>query len=220
MIGGWSAGGIYAYETCYQLAQQGETISGLVIIDMAIPRPIQRQCEVTLALVEETGIFAGVERLSNSSPGPAALQKMHVVSTVRALAQYRPTAFPKRKQPLRTYLIWATRGLNDSLSLGEYDDVACDSAQMCSAFEDDASSGMTAPAFAMWLKGLLCARRTHMGTNGWERLVGNNIHVATVDGDHFSIVSLPSVKQLGEIVSDAVVSDAELSLPPIRVRLA
>lgn len=179
---------------------------------MAVPRPVQGQCEITLALVKATGIFTGVRRASICPPNLASLQETHIAATVRALAQYSPVPFPMRKRPLRTCIIWATKGLHESLNIGGHDDGNYDSARVCSASGFDDSFFMTAPEFAAWLRNLLYARRTHVGTNGWERLVGSNIDVSTVDGDHFSIVSFPAVQQLGEILSNAVASDAELSM--------
>ncbi|KXT07088.1 hypothetical protein AC578_2468 [Pseudocercospora eumusae] len=191
LIGGWSAGAIYAYEICYQLAQQGEIITSLILIDMAITRPVLDACEIDMPLIEHTGVLTGVNHASNRS---AETQKLHIAATVRAVAQYDPVPFPKGKEPLHTHLIWATKSLNPNAN----DSVS------------NPSSASPHSAYAAWLKTLLHAPRTHFGTHGWERLLGDNIQVSTVEGHHFSIVRLPHVKQLGSRILDAVALDAEL----------
>lgn len=206
LIGGWSAGGIYAYEICYQLAQQGEIITALIIIDMAITRPVQGACEVDMALLEQTGVLTGVNCTSHSLSDPADMRKFHIAATVRAVAQYNPLPFPKGKEPLHTHVIWATKSLDSK----EHHENIPDSAAGCSAYGNQASRQMTLSDYAAWLKSLLHAKRTHFGTDGWERLLGDGIQVATVEGDHFSIVKPPHVEQLGSIILNAVAFDAEL----------
>ncbi|USW59773.1 Putative thioesterase, Acyl transferase domain superfamily, phosphopantetheine binding ACP [Septoria linicola] len=204
LIGGWSAGGIYAYEICHQFAQQGEVINSLVIIDMAITRPVLSACEITTSLLEETGVFTGVDRATNSLTGLADMQKMHIASTVRAVAQYRPLPFPKGKEPLQTHLVWAAQGLADSLKTEEHDNGICNPASM--------KSEMTLSEYVTWLKDLLHGKRMRFGTNGWEILVGDKIQVTTIEGDHFSIVRPPHVAQLGAIILHAVALNAEMDV--------
>jgi thioesterase domain-containing protein len=210
LVGGWSAGSIYAYEVCYQLAQQGEAINSLVLIDMQVPRPMRVARDLSLASVEQTGVFTGVNRSLNLPPGLQDRQKMHIAATVRALARYDPIPFPEGTEPRQTHLIWATRGLNDSPRPEEHDPSVSGPAPLCLA--EDGQRSLTVSDYALELKSLLFAPRTHLGTNGWERLVGKNIQVSTVEGDHFSIVTPPAVKHLGTVILKAVAMDAELGM--------
>ena len=150
-----------------------------------------------MALLEETGMFTGVDRATKSHSSTFDTQKRHILSTVRALAQYDPVPFPKGKQPLNTHLIWAT----DSIEPADIDDSVRGPASVYST---------EMPNIAMRLKSMLHAKRTNFGTDGWELLVGEATHVTTVDGDHFSIVTPPNVEQLGEKILHAVAMDAKL----------
>jgi thioesterase domain-containing protein len=211
MIGGWSAGSIYAYEICYQLAQQGEIISGLLLIDMMVPRPVVGAMQITMALVEQAGLFTGVRRASSSLRGLADIQKSHIVSTVRALAQYDPVPFPAGKEPLYTHLFWATRGLNDSANFDEHDNGLCGAASICST-DYPTNMSITLQDFATWLKSLIHTSRTDFGANGWDQLVGDKIQVSTVESDHFSIISPPAAKQLGAAILNAVAMVTDLEM--------
>ena len=61
LIGGWSAGSIYAYEVAHCLAREGEPILGLVIIDMRAPSLIPTAI-VTPDIVDKLGTFEGINR--------------------------------------------------------------------------------------------------------------------------------------------------------------
>jgi len=185
LIGGWSAGSIYAYEIGYRLVMQGEHINGLVIMDMRVPHSVPDAETVTMAFVEKTGAFTGVNRASNFIHGLSEKQKMHLTSTVHALIRYDPLPFPKGKEPAETHLIWATKGLNDSLNPDEHDDRITGPAAMGPAGDGKPLSEMTMEEFEIELKSWFFAKRCHFGSNGWEDLVGESIKVHKIDGGKF-----------------------------------
>ncbi|KAI1826639.1 BcPKS15, polyketide synthase [Xylaria intraflava] len=211
LIGGWSAGSIYAYEISWQLATVwNEQITGLMILDMRVPHSVPDASEVTMAFVEKTGAFTGVERAGSFLQGLSDRQKMHLTSTVRALIRYDPTPFPEGKRPLLTHVIWATKGLNDSPNPEEHDERITGPAAMGPCGDGREMTEMSMEEFELELKSWFFAKRYDFGTNGWEDFVGDSIEVRKVDGDHFSMVAPPVVKDLGGVVLEAVKSYAEL----------
>ncbi|KAI0124107.1 BcPKS15, polyketide synthase, partial [Xylariales sp. AK1849] len=211
LIGGWSAGSIYAYEMAWQLAAvESETITGLMLLDMRVPHSVPDASEVTMAFVESTGAFTGVERAGSFLQGLSDRQKMHLTSTVRALIRYDPLPFPEGKQPMLTHVIWATKGLNDSPNPAEHDDRITGPAAMGPCGDGKAMSDMSMEEFELELKSWFFAKRYDFGTNGWERFVGDSIVVRKVGGDHFSMVAPPIVKDLGNVVLEAVESYVKL----------
>ena len=63
MMGGWSAGSVYAYEASHKvLLEAGERILGLVIPEMRVPRPTPDGKELTMEIVERIGLVTGIQR--------------------------------------------------------------------------------------------------------------------------------------------------------------
>lgn len=104
MLGGWSLGGIHAYETAYQLLQQGETITNLIMIDSPCPGTLPPLPSPTLKLLEKAGIFQGL----SSSSGPISERtRLHFLACVRALESYTIHRIPAGKAPGKVIVIWA-----------------------------------------------------------------------------------------------------------------
>ena len=62
MIGGFSGGGITAYEMARQLKAAGEEVAALVLLDTPLPRrrPLSRQDRLKLQFLNETRLFLKV----------------------------------------------------------------------------------------------------------------------------------------------------------------
>ena len=60
MLGGWSLGGIHAYETSRQLIEQGERVTHLLMIDSPCPGTLPPLPSPTLNLIEIAVIFQGL----------------------------------------------------------------------------------------------------------------------------------------------------------------
>ena len=88
----------------------------------------------------------------------------HFDSTIASLTIYEPQPIA---QPPRTYASWATKGM-----CGEPD------SPRLPPQEDD-------PKSMRWL----LDNQTDFGTNGWEKLLGNDITCGKVEGNHFTIMS-------------------------------
>ncbi|KAL8925721.1 MAG: hypothetical protein Q9172_002112 [Xanthocarpia lactea] len=178
MLGGWSLGGIHAYETAYQLIQQGETISNLIMIDSPCPGTLPPLPSPTLNLLEKAGIFDGL----STSNGPIPERtRLHFLACVRALENYTIKRIPAGKAPGKVTVVWAKDGLLDGRNQtmddvfgkpdGDYDDPKLK--DMAKAKE--------------WLNG----KRTSFGPSGWDELTGTEVECHVVGGNHFSVMFPP-----------------------------
>ncbi|KAF7919153.1 uncharacterized protein EAE98_009473 [Botrytis deweyae] len=203
LIGGWSAGGIYAYEIAHRLAMVGETITGLVIIDTRINVSVP-MADVTMEFIERFGIFTGVGR-GNLLSGLSVQQKQHLTSTVRALCKYDAVPFPAGRAPRKTHIIWASKGLNDSANPGERNDQVTGKAAMRPGSGGKNMSEMELGDFEEEFKSWFFGKRSDFGTNGWEELLlKGDVKVHKVDADHFSMVVPPCVKELGSVLLESI----------------
>ena len=162
-----------------------------MLMDMRVPHSVPDAEVVTMAFVEKTGAFTGVNRASNFLHGLSEKQKMHLTSTVRALIRYDPIPFPVEYRPWKTHLIWATKGLNESSNPEERDERITGPAAMGPAGGDKPLSSMSMEEFEIELKSWFFAKRYDFDTNGWEDFVGNNIAVHKIEaGELLSSVPL------------------------------
>lgn len=173
LLGGWSAGGVLAYEMTRQLIQKGEIVEKLLLIDSpcpvgleALPSSFHRFCE-SIGLLGKSG-----------SKIPSWLLP-HFASAVRELTSYSESldgvidSIDTSKMPVTT-AIWARDGIvaRESDPKPEWDP----SVRMPNSME--------------WL----VENRTHrLGTNGWEKLVGKNIKCVSTAGNHFTMMRAPIV---------------------------
>ena len=92
------------------------------------------------------------------------------------------------RRPAHTSLIWAKKGFKEREGVGNEDESEMteeDSPYFGNIMEDPATG----------LRSWFYAKRTNLGANGWDKLVGD-VEIDTIDGDHFSIVTPPLVSDL------------------------
>ena len=176
MLGGWSLGGIHAYETCRQLIEQGETIISLIMIDSPCPGTLPPLPSPTLNLLEKAGIFDGL----SSSSGPITERtRLHFLACVRALENYTVTPLPPTADLGKVTVVWAQDGV-----LEGRDDAGKD---ILASEDDDRIADMNKAK--EWLTG----KRVSFGPSGWDKLTGKNVECHVVGGNHFSIMYPPKV---------------------------
>ena len=192
MIGGWSAGGVYAYETSRMLLAQGDSILGLIVIDMRVPRSIPDAMEPTMELVEQTGLITGIKRSGNLLDLISHKQKQHLLSTLKALVVFDPLPMDAAHRPDKTFIIWATQGL-DEVAGSESEGTKSEApAAMGEVGSGGAGNNMEDPETG--LRSWFYAKRYTFGPNGWDKLVGDKgIECHKIEADHFSMVSPPLV---------------------------
>lgn len=162
IVGGWSAGGVMAYEVAQQLVNAGDKVENLVLIDAPCPvalDPLPARLHI---------FFDQIGLLGTGKPGgtPSWLLP-HFASAIQNLKDYDPTPMdPKIAPPVLA--IWCTDGVcpnpNDPRPPpGEGED----------------------PAPMKWLLN----NRTDFADNGWAQLLPkDNFQYAVMGGNHFTMM--------------------------------
>ncbi|KAJ5969277.1 hypothetical protein N7501_005525 [Penicillium viridicatum] len=101
LLGGWSAGGLYAVEATRKLLQLGEQVDILIIIDSPCPLRYPAMPPSFLDLI------AGRHSLS-------ADVRKHFLQTINVVKGYSPSPLPSTGS-MQTMLIWAQEGLEKEL---------------------------------------------------------------------------------------------------------
>ena len=177
LLGGWSAGGVFAYEVARLLLEAGDQVKALFIVDIPGPRVYDhtKVVEPTMDIIDELGMLTGIDRsYSDSSPKSQRL-KRHMLSTVTCLSKLDPIAMRPECQPDHVFIICATKDILPRTPHGGCgDDVGNSAVSKLDAWFYPSSYGI--------------------GPRGWDALVGDgNLEYFAVEGDHFSIMLPPEV---------------------------
>lgn len=185
MLGGWSLGGILAFEASRQLIAQGETVTHLILIDSPCPGTLPPLPSPTLGLLEKAGIFEGLGQSKGSTSGAITERtRLHFLGSVRALENYTAKPIPADRSPGKVTVIWA----HDGVLEGREDTGG-----------EEWMAGTTGDAYAdmakakQWLTG----KRTSFGPSGWDNLTGTEVQCHVVGGNHFSIMFPPLIEAVG-----------------------
>lgn len=164
-LGGWSAGGIVAYEAALQLQAEGERVDSLVFFDSPCPINLEPLPSRLHEFLADVGLLGGERRQ------PPAWLLPHFEATIKALASYKPASIIKDKKKIssvpRTLAIWARHGV-----CGRPGDPRPE------RYDDD-------PKSMKWL----LENRTDFGANGWDALLGlEAMEIHSIDGNHFTLM--------------------------------
>ena len=163
-LGGWSAGGVIAYQISYKLLEQGEKVERLFLIDSPCPIDLEPLPSSLLHFIDSLGL------LGTRGTSPDWLIP-HFEATVKNLASFTPRPMDSLDAP-KTLIILARDGLLTDAKSKTF----------------PRSKGETKS-----VKWLLDSRRG-IGTYEWEKLLGDeNIIVMNVPGNHFSVIREPDV---------------------------
>ena len=163
-FGGWSAGGVLAYQVVYRLLEMGEKTENLILIDSPCPINLEPLPSSLLHFVDSLGLLGS----QNSTPDWLI---PHFEASIVNLAAYEPEPIDPEDAP-KTFMIWARDGL----------------------VKDPKNSKMARSAGEPKSVKFLLDNRTDFGPNGWERLLGaENISTEAVDGNHFTMIQKPEV---------------------------
>ncbi|KAI9052360.1 hypothetical protein LZ554_003710 [Drepanopeziza brunnea f. sp. 'monogermtubi'] len=208
LLGGWSAGAVFAYEVSSRLLDAGETILGLIMLDMRVPAPLPHQPEISMELLEASGMTAGINRSQGGTAimGPMPLRlKQHLLSVCRALVKYNPRPMTSDRRPNKTFMIWARLGLSEVMDDKPADEaVQVDDKTKEWFFGGGEGDGNAMQNAGAGMMGWFYAKRTSFGSNGWEKLVGQELKTWVVDADHFSMVAMPTALATGGHIREAV----------------
>lgn len=163
-LGGWSAGGVLAYQVAYRLLEMGEKTERLVLIDSPCPINLEPLPSSLLHFVDSLGL------LGSQSSTPDWLIP-HFEASIVNLQAYEPCPIDSRDAP-KTLIIWARDGL-------------------C---KDPKDQKLPRHAGEPKSVKFLLDNRLDLGPNGWDRLLGaENITTNVVEGNHFTMIRDPDV---------------------------
>ena len=175
-FGGWSAGGICAFDAAQELDRVGEKVERLILIDSPFPIGLEKLPPRLYDFFKTVGLFG-----EGDKPPPSWLLP-HFLAFVDSLDLYRAKPFaPGRAPPSR--LLWARDGV-------------------CK-FPDSPRPDMNgAPKEMKWLLN----NRTDFSPNGWDRLLnGDDMVIETMDNaNHFTMMAGEKVKELAVFIRKAM----------------
>ena len=175
LLGGWSLGGIHAFETARQLLEQGEEVRGLFLIDSPCPGTLPPLPAPTFDILDEAGLFEGMKRMGRGIP---LAMKQHFLKSVEALKNWTCVSMAGRRGPGKVVVIWGKGKIWEELGKGD------------GRKREMVSEGKSVGSVAKdWLLG----KRSDYGPCGWDRLTGKEVECHVVEGNHFSMMKEPEV---------------------------
>ena len=176
-FGGWSAGGICAYEAAQQLARTGEQTARLILIDSPNPVGLENPPARMYDFFDTLDFFG-----TKGKAAPGWLRP-HFDAFLTTLDEYKVRPF--KGPPLQTHIVYARDGICKHPSDPRPE-----------VREDD-------PREMIWL----LDNRTDFSGGGWGSLVGmDNLKVHVLDEvNHFSMVAAgPKIQELGAFIRRAM----------------
>lgn len=165
-LGGWSAGGICAYEAARQLAQAGQATERLILIDSPNPVGLTNPPRRLADFFQSLGLYG-----SKNKRAPPIWVRPHFDAFIRMLDDYQVQAWDEGSTVVapQTHLVYARDGV-------------CNKPDM-----PRPEMGPDAPREMVWLVN----SRTDFSGEGWASLVGREEMRITVlsDVNHFSIIA-------------------------------
>ena len=177
-LGGWSAGGILAYNCAQKLINQGEEVKNLILIDSPAPFGLDRLPQRFYDYCNRVGLFGDGGKV------PPEWLIPHFNASIEVLHEYYATPLTSSSAP-KTDMIWAC----DSVMEGRPD------IPRLPPHPDD-TEGMK----------FLLESRQDFGANGWETLVGSDL--ITVDrahnANHFTMMQGGHAQRLTDLINRAM----------------
>lgn len=187
-FGGWSAGGICAYDAArFLILEEGEQVDRLLLLDSPFPIGLEKLPPRLYSFFDSIGLFG-----EGKAPPPKWLLP-HFLAFIDSLDAYRAVAFPfsdpqlGKKVP-KTFLVWAKDGV-------------CSKPD--SPRPPPAADGSPDPREMTWLLN----NRTDLGPNKWETLVGpeNVGGITVIEGaNHFNMTRGEPGKELAKFIANAM----------------
>ncbi|KAL8783768.1 MAG: hypothetical protein Q9213_004384 [Squamulea squamosa] len=176
-IGGWSAGGVIAFEIVRQMTDANDHIDVLVLLDSPSPALIEPLPRTIHKFFGSIGLLGDGEGAIDKLP---SWLLPHFAKTVEALSSYKPKK-PQLKQCPKVFAIWCEDGV-------------------CK-YPSDPKPDPYPYGHAQWL----LENRTDFGPNRWdEYLDGDMITTRHMTGNHFTMMREPCVVRLGELIREAL----------------
>ncbi|KAL5612261.1 hypothetical protein BROUX41_000199 [Berkeleyomyces rouxiae] len=178
-VGGWSAGGVIAFEMVNQLIKAGDEVEHLILIDAPCPVIIEALPRSLHAWFAEIGILGEKDEKTQARKIPDWLLP-HFAASVNALSNYTPEAIVGKTCP-KTTIIWCEDGVCKTPS--------------------DPRPDPYPTGHALFL----LENRTDFGPNRWDEFLDwEKIQTRQISGNHFSMMHGSLAKQLGDIMREGL----------------
>ncbi|KAL4892273.1 hypothetical protein BDV59DRAFT_208603 [Aspergillus ambiguus] len=189
-VGGWSAGGICAFDAVrLLLLEEGEHVERLILLDSPFPIGLEKLPPRLYRFFEGIGLFAEGKR------APPEWLLPHFLAFIDSLDAYEAVPLPyteeswHKKMPA-TYLVWARDGV-----CGKPGDPR----------PEPSPDGAPDPREMLWLLN----DRTDLGPNQWDTLVGqqNIKDIQVLEGaNHFTMMTGQNANSLSAFLAKAMAS--------------
>lgn len=175
-LGGWSAGGICAYDAAQQLVKAGEKVERLILLDTPFPIGLEKLPPRLYDFFNSVGLFG-----QGDAPPPSWLLP-HFLAFIDALDAYK--AVPFQGPAPKTHIIWAQDGVCKDPNSPKPEMRADDPREM------------------KWLLN----NRTDLGPNGWDQLVGTGQVVvkSMQNANHFTMMEGDKARELSRFIESAM----------------
>ncbi|GFF67491.1 conidial yellow pigment biosynthesis polyketide synthase [Aspergillus lentulus] len=163
-FGGWSVGGVLAYEASRQLIETRQKVQSLILIDAPCPAVLPPMTPSLIDYLASKGVFGQ----SHGTSAPKAGEKRqsilkHFDFTVASLTLYKPRPIISLTDAPETLIIWAREGVNGDHNVSQ-------------------SSNPT----ESWI----LDNRSDFGPHGWETVLPvQRISTIPVSGNHFTMMA-------------------------------
>jgi thioesterase domain-containing protein len=186
LLGGWSMGGVVAYEVAQQLEAQGQRVSLLALMDAAPVNSVEDAApldEITLLINFARDLGLSVDGLELPANELATLDSEELLSYVLQ------RAIEARIVPEDVQLAHARKLF----------EVFKTNVRAMQSYRPPPSSTRVT-----LIKAGEQARETSDETMGWSAVTAGEIEIHTVPGSHFTIVREPYVSSLAEQLADCI----------------
>ena len=178
-LGGWSAGGVLAYQASHKLLELGEHVERLFLIDSPCPIDLKPLPSSLLQFIDSVGLLG----TQNSAP---AWLIPHFEASIKNLAAYAPIPMNPLQAP-KTLIVWARDGLNKNMKDRGFPRSSDEAASVKFLLDD----------------------RFDLGPKGWDELLGDeNILTMPIQGNHFTMIRKPEVGALRRCLRWELTDDA------------
>lgn len=177
-LGGWSAGGAFAHYAARLLAEAGEEVKGMMLIDAP--------CPVGLGKLPQC--FFDFWKTIHQPGGPVEDRPLppwimdHFQAVNENLRWYNASPLPRGHSP-KTYLIWAAKGTDNLIGFPHRHLLTPEESEDLGFLMDD---------------------KTDFGPRGWEKLIEGEIQIETaMTSNHFTITRNEGAKMVSELIKQA-----------------
>lgn len=170
LVGGYSVGGVIAFEVARQLLEDGNEVEKLILIDTVCPTFGNSMPDALVGFLDSINLVGMVNEDENQGKSKGQpIRSDHFTLARQQLLEYKVSKLPGRKMP-QVMLVSAKEGVDK---------------------QDQVSRPVVLPEEQRIVDWFL-DDRIDQGSFGWDELL-EGVHVIRADGNHFSMMKPPMV---------------------------